>query len=68
MNKSVKENETLTAGRKFLSIQVLARRWNVSDSTVRRLIDEGQLKGIKIRRTYKILMDSVADFESRSQF
>jgi len=54
--------------RKYVSIQTLARRWNVSESTVRRLIDEGELSGIKIRRSCKILMDSVLDYESRTAF
>lgn len=56
------------AGRKYTTVQTVARRWNVSESTVRRLIDEGELKGLKIRSSYKILLDSVIDFESRSSF
>lgn len=55
-------------GRRYISVQNLARRWNVSDSTVRRLIEEGELQGIKIRRTFKILLDSVSEYESRSSF
>ena len=55
-------------GRRYISVQNLARRWNVSDSTVRRLIEEGELKGIKIRRTFKILLDSITEYESRSSF
>ncbi len=66
-NDSVKK-ETAVLGRKFVSIQTLARRWNVSDSTVKRLIDEGELTGIKVRRSYKIRLDSVLDYESRSSF
>lgn len=62
------KNETAPHGRKFVSIQALARRWNVSDSTVKRLIDEGELTGIKVRRAYKIRLDSVLDYESRSSF
>lgn len=69
MENISKINEAPAIGkRKYLSIQTLARRWNVSDSTVRRLIEEGELKGIKIRRTCKILTDSVQEFESRSSF
>jgi len=55
-------------GRRYISVQNLAKRWNVSDSTVRRLIEEGELQGIKIRRTFKILLDSVNEYESRSSF
>jgi len=62
------DKETAPLGRKFVSIQTLARRWNVSDSTVKRLIDEGELTGIKVRRSYKIRMDSVLEYESRSSF
>lgn len=69
MENMSKENGVPGAGRrKYISIQTLARRWNVSDSTIRRLIEEGELKGMKIRRTCKILADSVQEFESRSSF
>jgi len=64
-----KESETASpAGRKFTSVQAVARRWNVSESTVRRLIDEGELSGVRIRKSYKIKLDSVLDYESRSTF
>ena len=68
MKELDKKIETATHGRKFISIQLLARRWNVSDSTVKRLIDEGELTGIKVRRAYKIRLDSVLDYETRSSF
>ena len=68
MKELDKKSETAAHGRKFISIQLLARRWNVSDSTVKRLIDEGELTGIKVRRAYKIRLDSVLDYESRSSF
>ena len=68
MKELGKKGETAQHGRKFISIQLLARRWNVSDSTVKRLIDEGELTGIKVRRAYKIRLDSVLDYESRSSF
>lgn len=69
MENISRQNGTPAVGkRKYLSIQTLAMRWNVSDSTIRRLIEEGELKGIKIRRTCKIFADSVQEFESRSSF
>ena len=68
MKKESVKKETAPLGRKFVSIQTLARRWNVSDSTVKRLIDEGELTGIKVRRSYKIRLDSVMEYESRSSF
>jgi excisionase family DNA binding protein len=54
--------------KKFISVQRLAIRWGVSDSTIRRCIEEGDLKGIKIRRTFKIALESVAEYEKRQEF
>ncbi|MBI5178381.1 MAG: helix-turn-helix domain-containing protein [Nitrospinae bacterium] len=56
------------AGRKLLSIAALSRRWSVSDTTIKRLIEEGELKGMKIRRSYRVFMESVVEYESRSRF
>jgi len=53
---------------RFITIQALAIRWGVSDSTVKRLIDEGKLTGIKIRRTYKIKKESVDEYEKENSF
>ncbi len=58
---------TLAPG-KFVTIQALARRWSVSDNTVKRLIEEGELKGIKVRKSYKIFLGSVVEYETRSSF
>ena len=54
--------------RKFITIQTLAARWHVSASTVKRLIDEGKLTGIKIRRTYKIDITSADTYEKENKF
>ncbi|MEE8483240.1 MAG: excisionase family DNA-binding protein [Nitrospinota bacterium] len=62
------KKDVLQAEKKFLSIQALAKRWNVSASTVRRIIDEGRLKGIRVRKSFKIDLDSVLDYESTSSF
>jgi len=62
------EKEAQKGGRKFTSVQVVAKRWNVSENTVRRLIDEGKLKGIKVRRSYKIKYESVLEYETRFSF
>jgi len=62
------EKETPIGNRKFTSVQVVAKRWNVSENTVRRLIDEGKLTGIKVRRSYKIKYDSVLEYETKFSF
>jgi len=60
--------EAMLSQGKFMTIQILARRWGVSDNTVKRLIEEGELKGIKVRGSYKILIDSAVDYETRFSF
>jgi len=54
--------------RTFTSVQVIAKRWNVSENTVRRLIDERKLTGIKVRRSYKIRYASVLKYEEEFGF
>ncbi len=54
--------------RKFITIQTLAARWHVSDTTVKRLIDEGKLTGIRIRRSYKINIESANEYEKENKF
>ncbi len=66
-NEGVNRSHT-ALGRMFMSVQAVAKRWNVSEATVRRLIDEGELSGIKVRKSYKIKLESVNDYESRSSF
>lgn len=53
--------------RKFYTIQVLAGRWQCSDSTIKRLIDEGKLRTIRIRRSFRIFKSSVLDYETQSE-
>lgn len=53
--------------RKFYTIQVLAARWQCSDSTIKRLIDEGKLRTIRVRKSFRIFRSSVLDYEARSE-
>lgn len=68
MKNDESTNKLVVAAKKYLTIQSLAKRWGVSESTVKRMIDEGQLKGLRIRKSYKITLDSVLEYESRSAF
>jgi len=63
-----KTDGALVPAKKLVPISVLARRWSVSDTTIKRLIEEGELKGIRIRRAYRVFMESVVEYEARSRF
>lgn len=52
---------------RFFSIQRLAARWQCSDSTVKRLIEDGQLRFIRVRKSYRVLRSSVLDYEKRNE-
>ncbi len=56
------------ADQKYLSVTQVAKRWGVSESTVRRLIDEGELGGIRLRYACKISAASVEEYEKRAAF
>jgi excisionase family DNA binding protein len=43
-------------------------RWDVSAPTVIRLIEEGQLKGLKIRGAYRVDRDSIDMYEKKVAF
>jgi len=53
---------------RFISVQQAARRWNVSENTIRRLILENKLSGIKVRRSYGISYESVLEYEKEFNF
>jgi excisionase family DNA binding protein len=46
----------------------VARRWGVSSITILRLIEQGDLKGLKIRGAYRISRGSIKDYESKVAF
>jgi len=53
---------------KYLTTSQVAKRWGVSAVTVIRLIEQGDLKGLKIRSSYRISHGSVREYESRVAF
>lgn len=56
------------ASQKFLSVLQVANRWGVSESTVRRLIEEGALTGIQLRHARRLSLASVVAHEMRAKF
>lgn len=56
-------------GRKryFTTSQLMAR-WGVSAPTVIRLIEEGQLRGLKIRGAYRVDKESIESYEKKVAF
>ncbi|MBI5636516.1 MAG: helix-turn-helix domain-containing protein [Nitrospinae bacterium] len=57
-----------TPAPKFLTVLQVARRWGVSESTVRRLIEEGALTGIQLRHARRLSLASVVAHEARARF
>lgn len=55
-------------GQQYYTTSQLARRWCVSPVTVIRLIEQGDLNGLKIRGCYRICRGSIMDYESRVSF
>ncbi len=53
---------------KYLTTSQVAKRWGVSAVTVIRLIEQGDLNGLKIRGSYRISRGSIREYESRVAF
>jgi excisionase family DNA binding protein len=53
------------AGRAHWTIEALATRWAVSTRTVRRLIDSGQLRAIRIGGQLRVSPEALERFEER---
>lgn len=53
---------------KFYTTSQLAKRWGVSSMTVMRLIEQGDLNGLKIRGSYRIRLTSVKEYEEKVAF
>ncbi len=56
------------AKRRYYTISQIANRWGVSAPTVIRLIDEGQLTGLKIRGVYRVTRESIESYERKVAF
>lgn len=53
---------------KYLRTWQVAERWNVSDRTVRRMIEDGRIKNaLLIGKYYRIPMKSILDYEEQNQ-
>lgn len=57
----------LVAEEQLLSIREVAKRLNVSDETVRRMINAGDLRATKVRFQWRIYADSVSDYLTRRE-
>lgn len=58
----------IPAKRRYFTISQIAGRWGVSAPTVIRLIDEGQLTGLKIRGAYRVTRESIESYERKVAF
>ncbi len=56
------------AEQKFLSVAQVALRWGSSETTVRRLIEEGKLNGIRLRHACRLSLVSVVKYEQCAHF
>ncbi len=54
--------------KKYFGVSQLSVRWGVSAPTVVRLIEEGQLTGLKIRGVYRVSRDSIESYERKVAF
>ncbi|MBI4666195.1 MAG: helix-turn-helix domain-containing protein [Nitrospinae bacterium] len=61
-------NPPASGRRRFYTTSQLMARWGVSVATIIRLIDEGQLRGLKIRGVYRVDSDSVERYEKKVAF
>jgi len=71
-NKSIRTPNRAMAGAenngKYYTTSQLALRWGVSAVTVIRLIEQGDLSGLKIRGSYRISKCSIKNYETKVAF
>ncbi len=53
---------------KYLTVQEVANRWNVSIITVRNYIRDGKLEALKLKRSFRIAENVVEEFERNHHF
>jgi excisionase family DNA binding protein len=51
----------------LISVRDAARQLGVSDDTVRRMINDGSLRAVKVRFQWRVYADSVRDYLERQQ-
>lgn len=64
-------NQTIVRAKKivkYYTTSQLALRWGVSAVTVIRLIEQGDLNGLKIRGSYRISKCSIKNYETKVAF
>lgn len=50
---------------KLITVTELASRWGVSRQTVYRIVNDGELKIVRIRGQFRIRMKDVEEYEER---
>lgn len=66
MNEKVSIVSDLTT-RRYFRVDEVARYFAVSDRTIYRLIDMGELKAIRLRDCVRIPVEEIPEFEARRQ-
>ncbi len=59
---------TISSRKRFFTTSQLSFRWGVSAPTMIRLIEEGELTGLKIRGVYRVDKKSVESYEKKVSF
>lgn len=58
--------ETSNPGVVFLTVAELATRWNIHELTVRKLIEDGTIKSVKIgEKSIRVALSEVERYENR---
>ena len=52
---------------RYVTVPKLAREWGVSGETIRRLLLRGDMRGMRVGKSYVVLMASARNYENRSQ-
>ncbi|MBF0635398.1 MAG: helix-turn-helix domain-containing protein [Nitrospinae bacterium] len=60
--------DSVNVRKRYFTTSQLMTRWGVSAPTVHRLIDEGALKGLKIRGVYRVDRASIEIYEKKVAF
>ncbi len=53
---------------RYLTVQEVANRWNVSIITVRNYIRDGKLEALQLKRSFRIAENVVEEFERNHHF